>query len=143
MARYKTRIQTSMPPEQAFDFMSDLRNFESWDPGVSSSELVEGKGPGTGTAYAVVANGTKLTYVIVEYDRPRRLVAEANTDRLRSYDVITIEDVGGRCFVTYDALLELKGFYRVFGPVMNLMFRRIGAQADQGLQKALNGTKVA
>lgn len=142
MARYRTRIQTSMSHDEAFDFMADLRNFENWDPGVSSSEQVKGDGPGPEAAYEVVANGITLTYVTGEYDRPRRVVAEANTDRLRSYDVITIEATSGGCVVTYDALLELKGFYQMFGPLMSLMFRRIGSRADEGLQKALDGTKV-
>ena len=142
MARYQTSIQTPMPLEQAFDFMADLRNFERWDPGVSSSQQGEGVGPGLDAVYEVFANGTQLTYSIVEYDRPRRLVAEANTDRLRSYDVITIEAVGLGSVVTYDATLELKGLYRLFGPVMGLIFRRIGSQADTGLQKALDGKKV-
>ena len=122
--------------------MADLRNFASWDPGVSSSEQVKGAGPGPGAAYQVVANGTKLTYVIVDYDRPRRLVAEANTDRLRSYDVITVESDGNGCVVAYDATLELKGLYRLFGPLLGVLFRRIGSKADEGLQKALDGTKV-
>ena len=46
MARYRKSIQTLLSHAQAFDFMADLRNFESWDPGVSTSEQVKGDGPG-------------------------------------------------------------------------------------------------
>ena len=142
MARYKTRIHTAMPLEQAFDFMADLRNFADWDPGVSSAKQVQGEGPGPDAVFEVVANGVTLAYHTNDYKRPQRVVAEANTDRLRSYDVITLEAAEGGCIVTYDAALELKGWYRVFEPAMRLMFRRIGSQADEGLQKALDGRKV-
>lgn len=142
MARYVTRVKTTMSPEDAFDFMADLRNFEAWDPGVSSSEQVDGDAVGQGATFDVTANGTDLTYVLVEYHRPRRVVAEANTSRLRSYDIIEVEPDGGGAIVTYDATLELKGLFGLAEPIMKLLFRRIGSQADQGLQQALDGEKV-
>lgn len=142
MARYKTCIRTPMPAGQAFEFMADLRNFERWDPGVSSSKQVQGDGPGADAVYEVVANSVQLRYHTQDFERPRRVVAEANTGRLRSYDVITIEPADDGSVVTYDAVLELKGLYRVFEPLMRLLFRRIGSQADAGLQRALDGDKV-
>ena len=142
MAHYVTRVRTPKSPEDAFDFMADLRNFEKWDPGVSSSEQVDGDGVGQGAKFDVTANATDLTYVLVEYDRPSRVVAEANTPRLRSYDIIEVEPDGEGAIVTYDATLELKGVFGLAEPLMKLLFRRIGRQADNGLQKALDGEKV-
>ena len=142
MARYVTEIETDMTPEEAFDFMADMRNFEQWDPGVSSAEQVEGDGPGEGAVYELEASGTTLRYVVVEYDRPHRFVAEANTDRLRSYDVVEVEPHDGGSIVTYDATLELEGLFKVAEPLMKLAFQRIGSKADRGMQEALDGRKV-
>ena len=142
MARYITKIKTAQSADDAFDFMADLRNFETWDPGVSNAELAMGDAPGPGAAFDVTANGTELTYVLVEYDRPGRVVAEANTARLRSYDVIEVAADGDGSIVTYDATLELKGIFALAEPVMKMIFKRIGRQADDGLQAALDGTKV-
>ncbi len=142
MAQYVTRVKTPLSPEDAFDFMADLRNFETWDPGVSSSEQVDGDAVGQGAKFEVTANATDLTYVLVEYDRPSRVVAEANTPRLRSYDIIEVEPDGDGAIVTYDATLELKGVYGLAEPLMKLLFRRIGRKADRGLQQALDGEKV-
>lgn len=142
MARYVTRIETDMTPEDAFDFMADMRNFEQWDPGVSSAEQVEGDGPAEGAVYELEASGTTLRYVLEEYDRPNRFVAEANTGRLRSYDVIEVEASDGGSIVTYDATLELKGLFKVAEPIMKLAFQRIGSKADEGMQQALDGRKV-
>ena len=137
MAHFVTNVKTSLSPEEAFDYMTDLRNFVEWDPGVSSSEMASEGDIEQGSAFDVVASGANLTYVLVEYDRPRRAVAEANTARLRSYDIIEVEPTEGGSIVTYDATLELKGLFKLFSPVMALAFARIGAKADEGLQKAL------
>lgn len=137
MAHFVTTVRTSLSPEAAFDYMADLRNFQEWDPGVSSSVMIGAGDVEKGSSFDVVANGTDLTYVLVGFDRPNRVVAEANTPRLRSYDVIEIEAADGGSTVTYDATVDLKGVYKVFSPVMSLLFDRIGTKADKGLQKAL------
>ena len=137
MAHYVTSIKTSLSVEEAFDYMSDLRNFQEWDPGVSSSEKADGDEVGKDSEFDVVANGTELTYVLVEFDRPNRAVAEANTNRLRSYDIIEVSSSDTGSIVTYDATLELKGVFKLFSPVMSLLFDRIGSQADDGLQRVL------
>lgn len=144
MAHYVTRVETSLSPDDAFDYMVDLRNFSEWDPGVSSSEMVGDGAVEKGSSFDVVASGTELTYVLVEFDRPNRAVAEANTSRLRSYDIIEVEPTEAGSIVTYDATLELKGIYKLLSPVLALLFDRIGTKADEGLQAALpNAVKVA
>ena len=40
MARFVTSVKTSLSQQEAFDYMTDLRNLAEWDPGVSSSEIV-------------------------------------------------------------------------------------------------------
>lgn len=49
---------------------------------------------------------------------------------------------GDGAIVTYDAALELKGLLKLAEPIMKLLFKRIGRQADNGLHQALNGEKV-
>ena len=142
MARYVIKIKTPMSVEDTFDFMADMRNFKTWDPGVSSAELVKGDAPRLGAEFDLTANGTDLTYVLVEYDRPSRVVAEANTARLRSYDVIEVVGEGDGSIVTYDAALELKGIFALGEPIMRAIFKRIVRQAEEGLRAALDGTKV-
>ena len=144
MAHFVTSVKTSLNQDEAFDYMTDLRNLADWDPGVSSSEMVGAGDIEKGTAFDVIASGARLTYVLVEFDRPNRAVAEANTSRLRSYDVITIEPTADGSIVTWDATLTLKGLFKLFAPALALMFDRIGAKAEEGLQAALpNAVKVS
>jgi len=137
MAHFVTTVKTSLSPEEAFDYMTDLTNLSDWDPGVSSSEKVGTGDVEKGSAFDVVASGAKLTYVMIEFDRPTRAIAEANTSRLRSYDVISIEPTEDGSIVTWDATLTLKGVFKLAAPLLALMFDRIGAKAEAGLQAAL------
>lgn len=144
MAHFVTTIKTSMSPEEAFDYMADLRNYPDWDPGVSSAEMVGAGDVEKGSSFDLVASGTQLTYVLVEFDRPRRVVAEANSPRLRSYDVIDIDPVEGGSTVTYDATVEFKGVFKLFNPFLALAFDRITAKADEGMQRVFpDASKVS
>lgn len=144
MPQFITSVKTSLSPEEAFDYMTDLRNLPDWDPGVSSSERVDEGDIGQGSSFDVLASGAKLTYVLIEFDRPTRAIAEANNPRLRSYDIISIEPTIDGSIVTWDATLELKGVFKVFSPVLALMFDRIGAKAEEGLQATLpNAVKIS
>ncbi len=142
MARYICTVHSPLSVEEAFDYMADLRNFAAWDPGVSSATIRDDAEPGLDTAYNVTANGARLVYRTVEYDRPGRVVVEANTSRLRSYDVIEVTERDGGSAVLYDATLELKGLFKLGEPVMKLMFNRIGDAAAAGLESALKGKLV-
>lgn len=143
MARYSTTVRSPWPAEKAFAYTADLSNFVQWDPGVSSSTLVPGTGPGVGTQYDVKVALTQLRYEILEHDAPRRTVAEAKSTVLGSYDVITVTETATGCDVYYDATLELNGPLRLADPLLGLMFNRIGDKAAGGMVKALEGTKVS
>ncbi len=142
MARYTATIRTPWSAEKAFDYMADLRNFEQWDPGVSSSKLVEGSAPGSDAAYDVKVTGTELRYETREFDPPRRTVVEAKTALLRSYDVIEVTTAASGTEVLYDATLELNGPLKIVDPILGLFFRRIGDKAAAGMQKALDGERI-
>lgn len=142
MARFVTSIRSPMAPDAAFAYLSDLRNFERWDPGVKSARHLRGEPGGLGAEYEVVVTGSRLVYAITEIDPPRRFVAAAQTKRLSSKDVVTVAPEGDGCVCTYDATLTLNGALRALEPVMALIFRRIGDRAARGLAEALDGVIV-
>ena len=140
MARYITTIRSPWTAEDAFAFMADARNFAEWDPGVKSSRLVDGDEPGEGAAYDVTVTGTALRYVTREFDAPRRVVLEAKSFFLRSYDIIEVVEADGGCEVTYDATLDLNGLLGLADPLLGLVFGRIGDKAAAGMAEALEGS---
>jgi len=147
MPRYQTSVRTRWAPQRAFEYMSNLENFDEWDPGTQSAVRVVGSAPGLGTAYDLVVRtaGREMTlrYETIEFDAPRRLTAQADTGTLRSLDIITVEAASdGGSVVTYDANISLKGLAKLGTPLLALAFRRIGDQAAVGLRQALEGTEA-
>lgn len=145
MATFVTRIATPWSPDDAFDYMSDLRNFERWDPGVRAVRQVEGEGGGDGHEFDVdveIPTGVlTLRYRTEEYDRPHRATVVAASALFTSRDVITVEPDGAGAVVTYDAELRLNGPLGLFDLALRPVFGRIGARANRGLIDALDGTQ--
>jgi hypothetical protein len=141
MTSYATEIRSSLPPAQAFAYMADFANAQQWDPSVASAQR-QGDGPvALGTAFAVVTRfarrSLELTYTIVEFEPPVRVVLEARR-KFVSRDTITVAADGEGSLVRYEAVLAFGPVGRLFHPVMQRVFDRIGEHAKAGLVAALN-----
>jgi carbon monoxide dehydrogenase subunit G len=147
MARYSTTVRTPMPPAEAFAYMSDLRNFERWDPGVSGVVQISGDGGGPNTVFDVtvksVGKDLTLQYITTHYDEPTSVQVEARSAMFTSIDRIDVVTDGDGSRVTYDAELRLNGALQVFDLGLRLAFRRIGDRAAAGLERALGGHRVS
>jgi carbon monoxide dehydrogenase subunit G len=145
MARYTATIETGWPPEDAFDYVADVRNFAAWDPGVRRVTIVRRGAAGVHDAYDVDVRAGRATitlrYEVASSERPRCVLLRAQTSTLRSIDEIRVEPSGRGATVTYDAQLELRGVLRVASPFAGFAFRRIGDRAAAGLRRALQGSK--
>ena len=141
MARYVTTVRTAKTPQEAFDYMADLRNFAEWDPGVKAVRQVQGAGGGPDSVFDVTVAGIgrdlTLRYLTEEYDAPRNLLVVARSSVFTSIDRITVEPDGTGSVLTYDADLRLNGVLRVGDLGLRLMFGWIGDRAAAGLRRVL------
>ena len=142
MARYVTTIESRLPQAEAFAYMADFANAAIWDPSVSEAKLVGDAPIGLGSEFDLVARfggrDVPLRYAIVEYEAPARVVLEARRPGFSSRDVITVEPAGDGSVVGYDATLAFNGLGRLADPVMQRIFKGVGAKATLGMQTALN-----
>lgn len=138
MITYRARVRTPWSADTAFAYMSDLSNFDEWDPGTKSARLVSGT-PGTvGATFDLAVGLTTLRYVTEEVgDHHVRAVADSTF--LRSIDTITVDGTGDGSTVTYDAHLEPKGLLRVAEPLVGVMFQRLAEKGAKGLAAKLDG----
>lgn len=146
MSRYSTTVSSNHPPADVFDYLADLRNLQEWDPGVSSSTLVEGAEPSIGAVYRVIASGMELRYQTERYDRgvsdqtprsPSVTVLRAENWLLASTDTITVEATESGSSATYEAELSLRAPLSLFDPILQQLFNRIGDRAANGLARKL------
>lgn len=144
MARYVATVESPRPPAEVFDYVADFSTNAEWDPGTISAERV-GEGPiGLGAEFRLVVSflgrTSRLTYRIVEYDRPNAVTFRGENAAVVSLDRITIEPWNRGTRLTYSASLTPKGGTRLAHPLLALAFRRVGDNALAGLREALATT---
>ena len=76
-------------------------------------------------------------YRVVEIERPHRVVLRAQHPLACSTDTITVEPGNRGSVVQYDAVLEPRGLFRLFAPLVTRSLKAIGDRAAAGLQATL------
>ena len=100
MATYRTEITSTRPQADLFLYMARFSNAAEWDPGVAGATEAEPGAPGLGSTYQLVVRAfgraVPLSYRIVDFDRPHRVVLSAENSMVRSTDVIeVVPEAGG------------------------------------------------
>ncbi|MEX2654616.1 MAG: SRPBCC family protein [Acidimicrobiia bacterium] len=143
MAHYQCRVHTPMSVEDAFAFMSDVRNFEQWDPGVISVTQVVGDGPGPDAVYDVLTSSggreALFRYGVTAYDSPVGYTIVGKKTPFTSTDVISVEPADPGALVTYAADLDMPFPLSLADRWLQGVFDPIGDAAAAGLAAALEG----
>jgi len=142
MAHYVTTVPSSKTPEEAFAYMSDLRNFKEWDKGIIRIEQIKGSGAGLGTIFDITVKGiggrdSVLRYETIEFDSPTNVLVKGKNWMFTSVDRVTITPTATGCDVTYDAVLTANLIVWPMNILLSGIFDKVGAVADRGLRKVL------
>lgn len=144
MAQYRCRIRTANAVPEAFEYMSDVRNFQEWDPGVVSVEQIAGDGPGADAIYDVLtANGGRellFRYRVTAFDSPVGFTIVGEKSPFTSTDIVGVEPDGDHTVVTYSAELTMPFPLSLADRWLQRRFDQIGDAAAEGLAAALDGT---
>jgi carbon monoxide dehydrogenase subunit G len=144
MARYVAAVESPRPPAAVFDYVADFSTNAEWDPGTISAERADEEPVGLGAEFRLVVSflgrTSRLTYRIVEYERPNLVTFRGENAAVVSLDRITVEPLHGGSRLTYDARLTPKGATRLAHPLLALGLRRVGDRALRGLRAALTTT---
>lgn len=147
MAVIRERIDTALGIDDAFAFVADFANAAQWDPGVASSEQV-GDGPvRVGARYKLgVRIGGRVApmdYTITQLDAPRRVVLTGEGSGVAAVDDIVFEPAGTGTTIRYTADIQLRGLMRLLTPFAGGAFQRLGENARDGMQRALDERAAA
>ena len=141
MAHYKASVDTELPQEEMFAYLSDFSTTAEWDPGVVEAEALGAPPVREGSEFRLLARflgrETPLTYRVVELDPPTAVTVRGENASVVSLDRITFEPHGEGTRITYDAKLTLKGPMRLADPLLALAFNRVGDRALAGLRDTL------
>ncbi len=141
MANYSATLETQLPREEAFAYLSDFSNTAEWDPGTVQAERL-GEGPiGEGSEFRLVVaflgRETALTYRVVEHEPPSVVSFRGENSTVLSLDRITIVTAGRGTRITYDARLTLRGPLKLADPLLALAFKRVGDRALAAMRETL------
>lgn len=145
MATLDRTVTTTAPLQAVWDYMSDFTNTNEWDPGTVRTVRTSGTG-GVGTTYEntsrFLGRETRLVYTVLESNEPARIQLRGENSSVTATDTMTFTAVGTGTRVRYVAEFTLKGGLARINPLLslpglNLPFKRLGDNAEQGIKDAL------
>ena len=141
MARYSATIATPRLIDEVFAYLADFANTLEWDPGVVEAQRLDDEPVAKGSEFRIVSEflgrRTSLLYRVIEFDPPRLVTFRGVNSTVVSLDRLTFENFGAGTQVTYDAVLTLKGPFKLADPLLALAFNRLGDRALHGLRASL------
>ena len=143
MPRLHETVETALPLGETFAFLADFANSQVWDPGTVSARR-RGSGPvQVGARYDLVVKAGRgtapMTYEIVTLEPDRQVVLVGDGRQVHARDDIRFAALpAGGTRVDYTADLTLKGWMRLLAPFLGGTFRKIGTDARDGMQRALD-----
>ena len=143
MPRLHETVETALPLGETFAFLADFANSQVWDPGTVSARR-RGSGPvQVGARYDLVVKAGRgtapMTYEIVTLEPDRQVVLVGDGRQVHARDDIRFAALpAGGTRVDYTADLTLKGWMRFLAPFLGGTFRKIGTDARDGMQRALD-----
>ena len=133
-------VTTSASPDRVFAYLSDFTTTTEWDPGTVVTTRLSGDG-GVGTTYSntskFLGRETKLTYEVVEYAEPARIVLHGHNETVDATDSIAVTADGEGSRVVYTADFSFKGLARLVAPLLAPALKKLGDDAEKGLGDAL------
>ena len=142
VAVLKERIETSLGLEPTFAFVADFANAQAWDPGVASSVRLNPGPVDVGARYRLgVRMGGRVVpmeYAVDLFQPGRRVVLSGTGSGVEAVDDISFEATPTGTAINYVADIRLRGLMRLLAPFAGGAFRRIAANARDGMQRALD-----
>ena len=141
MIRLRETIEVPRPINEVFAYGSNFGNIAQWDPGVTESRK-SSRGPiAVGTEFELrIRFGPRsipMTYVVREYEPPKRVVLEGKGDSIHALDDIRFASTPGGTRITYTADISMLGAFSCAERWLKGPLDRVGKNAVQGLQAAL------
>jgi carbon monoxide dehydrogenase subunit G len=147
MAILREQIHTTLPLDEAFAFVADFANAARWDPGVATSERTDEGPVGVGARYrlGVRMRGrvAPMDYEITVFEPSRRVVLTGTGSGVDAVDDIRFEATDAGTRIDYVADIRLRGLMRLATPLAGGALAKIGRDARDGMQRALDQLATA
>jgi uncharacterized protein YndB with AHSA1/START domain len=140
---YRTETVIHRPPQEVFDYCSDLRSELQWNPKVKYVEKLTDGPVGVGTRYrARWANSGPTTVEVVAFDRPHTWGTTATARGMSIRFQGTVIDAGPGARYSAHLKLHPKGLAWLVAPLALLAMRRQDQQHMHRIREALESGTI-
>lgn len=145
MVRLEGVVESERGVDEVWPLMADFTNVAAWDPTVTGAVALDGGPAREGQRFRVdVRMGpttTSMTYRLLVFDPPRRLVAEGVGGVVRALDDVRVEPTADGCRVVWRADLSLRGPLALTERLWRPALARFADVAIGGLRDWLPGAR--
>ncbi|MCJ7725261.1 MAG: SRPBCC family protein [Acidimicrobiia bacterium] len=141
MAHIADRLLIEAPIEEVFDTVADSRNEPSFNPSMTSVELLTPEPIGLGTRFRALMGRQQMEMLVelTEYERPFRLGSHTVSSMMETSGTITFTTDGESTVMAWDWRVRARGWFRALsplvGPLGRRMERRIWTRLKQMLER--------
>lgn len=138
MAKVSGKIRIAATVERVFDTAADSRNEPSFNPAMSQVELLTGEPVGLGTRFrARMSNGMDMMVKLTEFDRPHRLGSITTSSLMETSGTLSFSVDAGATVMTWEWKVLPKGWFRLLGPLVGPLGRRMERRIWTGMKHKL------
>ncbi len=147
MTTLHEQIETPLSIDEAFAYVADFANSETWDPGVDTSERLDPGPVAVGSRYRLgvhlAGRVAPMEYRITALEAPDRVVLEGTGSGVTAIDDIRFERAGTGTRIDYTADIKLGGLLRFVQPFLGRAFAGLARRAVDGMQRTLDARAAA
>lgn len=139
MAHVTRSVRIAAPLEQVFDTVADSRNEPSFNTAMSEVELLTPEPIGLGTRFRARMGNTGMDMLVelTEFDRPHRLGSLTTSSMMETSGTLTFTADTDATLMVWDWQVRPKGWFRMLGPLVGPVGRRMERKIWTGLKRRL------
>jgi hypothetical protein len=139
MPQVTGEIRIAAPLDRVFDTAADSRNEPSFNPAMYGVELLTPEPIGLGTRFLAHMGKSKMDMLVelTEFDRPHRLSSLTKSSMMETYGTLTFTSETEVTVMAWDWEVRPKGWFRLLGPMVGPLGRRMERKIWSGLKERL------
>ena len=141
MPSVERTVTTDQPLSKVWEYLSDFRNTEEWDPPTVTTTRTSGEG-GVGTTYhnvsKLLGSEQEVDYRVTIFDVEKTFQLEGDAGSIKLLDTITFASTGTGTSVTYHAEFTPEGAAKLAEPLMPAGLKILADKVAASMQEKLD-----